>query len=382
MTSPAGFRAGAAACGLKGEGLLDVGVLAAEGSCASALVDTTSALPSAAVIHTRSLDRTTLAGVVVNAGCANAATGSPGIGDAAAMGAAGARGAGRAASEIAVCSTGTIGDRLRLDRVEAGIAEATAALGGDGGPAFAEAIRTTDRFAKSGAFVLALPSGSEIVIGAAAKGAGMIRPDMATMLAFVTTDAAVGPAQLAHLTSAAASASFNRISVDGQMSPSDTLLALAGGDGALLGGSDLDRFGAALRAVCRWLAIQMVKDGEGAEHAVRVRTSGAADLAEAERVARAVGESALVRTAIFGRDANWGRVAQAVGAALAGASGEIRDPEVRLDGIPVSDPAAAAVMERSEYDLEVELGRGDAGAELWASDLGYEYVRINAEYRT
>lgn len=388
MTSPAGFAAGAAACGLKADGALDIGLLAATGECVSALVDTTSALPSAAVVHTRGLDRSALAGVVVNAGCANAATGSPGIADAAAMAAAAAAAVDLPEGRLAVCSTGTIGDRLRNDLVAAGIVEAAQAFSASGGDDFAQAIRTTDRFAKSGAFLLRFPGGGQITIGAAAKGAGMIRPTMATMLAFVTTDAPVTAEDLGRATTSAAEGSFNRISVDGQMSPSDTLLVLASGAGALaprggvLTGADLERFQAALRTVCRWLAIQMVKDGEGAEHAVRVRVSGAADPAEARDVARSVGESSLVRTAIFGRDPNWGRVVQAVGAALAGAGGQVRDPVVRLDGIAVTDPGIAQVMERPEYDLEIELGRGRCAAELWASDLGYEYIRINAEYTT
>lgn len=289
---------------------------------------------------------------------------------------------------LAVCSTGTIGDRLRNDLVASGIAEASRAISPTAGADFAEAIRTTDRFAKSGAFLLRFAGGGQVTIGAAAKGAGMIRPTMATMLAFITTDARIDPEDLSRLTASAAAESFNRISVDGQMSPSDTLLVLASGAGALgpgngpLAEENLRRFGAALRAVCRWLAIQMVKDGEGAEHAVRVRVTGAADPAEARDVVRSVGESSLFRTAVFGRDPNWGRIVQAVGAALAGAGGEVHDPEVRLDGVAAADADAAAVMGRAEYDIEVALNRGGSSAELWASDLGHEYVRINAEYTT
>ncbi len=221
-----------------------------------------------------------------------------------------------------------------------------------------------------------------MTIGAAAKGAGMIRPDMATMLAYVTTDAVVAPEDLQAITAAAAADSFNRISVDAQMSPSDTLLVMAGAGGAPLHGADRDRFAAALTAVCRWLAIQMVKDGEGSEHAVRVVVSGARDDAEAEAVARAVGESSLVKTAVNGRDPNWGRVSQAVGQALAGAVDPVMEPVVSVDGVPYAAAEAAEVLAREEYDLEVALGRGDSGAELWVSDLGHAYVTINAEYHT
>ena len=234
---------------------------------------------------------------------------------------------------------------------------------------------------KGGAFRLRLSTGA-VVIGAAAKGAGMIRPDMATMLAYVTTDASLRADDLNRMVSAAAAASFNRISVDAQMSPSDTLLVMASGEGAPLAGADLDTFAAALTAVCRWLAIQMVKDGEGSDHAVRVVVSGARDEAEAHAVARAVGESSLVKTAIHGRDPNWGRISQSVGQALAGSADPVHEPIVSVDGVAFGSDAALEVMARQEYDLEVSLRRGDAGAEIWVSDLGHAYVTINADYHT
>ncbi len=184
------------------------------------------------------------------------------------------------------------------------------------------------------------------------------------------------------MTAAAAAASFNRISVNGQMSPSDTLLVMAGADGPPLAGGDRDRLLAALAAVCRWLAIQVVRDGEGARHAVRVLVSGARDPREAERVARAVGDSPLVKAAIFGRDPNWGRVTQAVGAALARRPGPFREPDIRVNGVPSASAEARLVLAQEEYDLGIDLGRGSAGAELWACDLTPEYVRINAEYHT
>ncbi len=381
MTTPAGFVAGSAACGLKTSGALDVGVLACEGACTSALVDTTSALPSAAVVHTRSLDPSALRGVVVNAGSANAATGSPGQDDAAKMTAHAEGLLDLPAGTLAVCSTGTIGDRLDLERVLPGIADAVASRSGDGGEDFNRAICTTDRAPKGGAFRLLL-SGADVVIGAAAKGAGMINPDMATMLAYVTTDARIETDDLGRITAAAAVGSFNRISVDGQMSPSDTLMVFAGGTGDPLEGANLERFAAALTAVCRWMAIQMVKDGEGAGHAVRVRITEAADAAEAEHVARHVGGSPLIKTAIFGRDPNWGRVSQAVGQALAGASGQVHEPRLTFDDAPADSVGVMATLERAEYDLGVALGRGDASAELWVSDLSYAYVELNAEYHT
>ena len=380
VTAPDGFRAAGVAAGLKGEGLPDLGLLVSDRPAQSALVDTPSALPSAAVTYTRSLHAGSLRGVVVNSGCANAATGEQGIVDARAMGEAAAAAAAVPVGSLAVCSTGVIGERLPMKVIAGGIDAAAAALSPDGGPEFGEAIRTTDAFAKGGTFRLAL-SGGDVTIGAAAKGAGMIRPDMATMLAYVTTDACVLPDDLLGLTRAAAAGGFNRISVDGQMSPSDTLLVLANGEGPPLEGDDLARFGDALRAICRYLAILMVKDGEGAEHAVRVVVEGALDDDEAERVVHAVGESALVRTAAYGRDANWGRVHQAVGQALARAGGHV-DFSLRFDGMLPDGAGIDEVMARPEYEMQVGLGRGDGRAEVFASDLGHGYVSVNADYRT
>ncbi len=381
VTSPPGFEAAGVACGLKPSGAFDLGVLRSLAPCASALVDTASALPSAPVRYNRGLDRARIRAVVVNAGTANAATGSPGLEDARAMAARAAARLGIDPGEVAVSSTGTIGDRIDMDMVGRGIDGAAAALSAGGGADFNLAICTTDRAPKGGAFRLAL-GGRAVTIGAAAKGAGMIRPGMATMLAYVTTDAPVAAADLQAITAAAAAGSFNRISVNGQMSPSDTLLVMAGGDGAPLAGGDRDRLAHGLEAVCRWLAIQMVKDGEGAGHAVRVVVTGARDAAEAETVVRAVGDSPLVKTAIFGEDPNWGRVSQVVGMALAGASGPVHEPVVTVDGVPYASAGAPEVLAREEYDLQVALRRGDAGAHVWVSDLGHGYITINAEYHT
>jgi glutamate N-acetyltransferase / amino-acid N-acetyltransferase len=381
VTAAPGFRAAGVACGLKASGALDLGILAADRPVASALVDTRNALPSAPVLRNRDLDRARIRAVVVNAGSANAATGSPGLDDADAMARRAAARLGILPEEVAVSSTGTIGDRIDLERVGPGIDAAAAALSPDGGPDFGQAICTTDRAPKGGAFRLALARG-EVLIGAAAKGAGMIAPAMATMLAYITVGAPVAPDDLQAMAVAASAGSFNRISVDGQMSPSDTLIVMAGGQGPALAGADRDRLAAALGAVCRWLAIQIVRDGEGATHAVRVVVDGARDVDEAEWVARAVGDSPLVKTAIFGRDPNWGRVTQAVGAALVGAPGPVAEPAITVDGVPAASPEAPAVLAREEYDLGIGLGRGEARAELWACDLGHEYVRINAEYRT
>jgi glutamate N-acetyltransferase / amino-acid N-acetyltransferase len=380
-TAPEGFQASGVACGLKPSSALDIGVLVSLRPTTSGMVDTASALPAAPVLRNRGLDRGAIRAAVVNAGKANAATGSAGLDDAHEMGARAARLLGLPASRVAVCSTGTIGERLDMDLVGPGIDAAVAGLGPEGAADFGRAICTTDRAPKGGAFRLELAGGT-VTIGAAAKGAGMISPNMATMLAYITTDAAIAADDLQAMTSAAAAASFNRISVDGQMSPSDTLLVMANGTGSPLAGAERDHFARALAAICRWLAIQMVKDGEGAEHVVRLLVDGGADDDEAERVARAIGNSPLVKTAVFGGDANWGRISQAVGQALVGAVGAVNEPVVSLDGIAFDDPAAAAVIGRDEYDLRVGLGRGAGAAELWVSDLTHAYVTLNAEYHT
>ena len=381
VTTPSGFAAAATACGLKPSGALDLGVLRSTRPAVSWMVDTTNALPSAPVRLNRTRNRAALQAVVVNAGTANAATGSPGLDDARRMSERAAERMGIDAANVAVCSTGTIGERVNLDRVLPAIDTACGDLDAAHGGDFNRAICTTDRAPKGGAFRLNLPDGP-VLLGMAAKGAGMIRPTMATMLAYLPTDAALTGEDLQAITRRAASESFNRISVDGQMSPSDTLIVMANGEGAPLTGRDLERMSDAVVSVCRWAAIQMVKDGEGAEHAVRVVVTGARDEPEAERVARAIGESPLVKCAIFGRDPNWGRISQAVGQALSRTPGVPADLSVTLDGLPLSDPRAAEVMALPEYDVEVALGRGSGSFALWASDLTHAYVNLNAEYRT
>lgn len=381
ITTPAGFDAAGIACGLKASGHLDLGVLVARRPTVSWLIDTTSALPSAPVLLNRANDRARFRAVVVNSGRANAATGADGLADARRMAELVADAVGCASSEVAVSSTGVIGERLDMDKIPPAIPAACAAAAPGGGADFGAAICTTDRTPKGGAFALDLSVGT-VHIGVAAKGAGMIRPTMATMLAYVTTDATLVADDLRRAVERAGTESFNRITVDGQMSPSDTLLVLAAADGTPLAGDDLARFSDALRAICRWTAIQMVKDGEGADHAVRCTVTGARDVAEAERVARGIAESPLIKAAIFGRDPNWGRISQSVGQSLAGAPGLAAEPEVWLDGVPLDDPGAHAVMARAEFDLVVAIGRGEAEWGLWLSDLTHAYVTLNAEYHT
>jgi glutamate N-acetyltransferase/amino-acid N-acetyltransferase len=358
-----GFRAGGAACGLKAGGGTDVGLLTCDaGPVPSALLLTRNASAAAPVRVCRErCERSAIAAAVVNSGNANAETGEVGFRDALAMRDEAAARLGVAPQSVAVAETGTIGVPLDAVRVQAGIRAAAGALSVSGGGEFAEAIMTTDRFPKR----CSLRAG-DVSISAQAKGAGMIEPGFATMLCFVQTDAAVANPEGA-LRGAVAS-SFERITVDGQMSTNDTVLLQASG----AAGAPLP--GGLLEAVLLQLALAVVADGEGATRVGRIEVSGAAGDEEAERVARAVANSPLVKTALFGRDPNWGRIAQAAGMALAGEELE----EIGSEAIDAAELAG----EGAEAEIGVRLRRGEGRAHVYFSDLGYEYVRINAEYTT
>lgn len=358
-----GFRAGAAHCGLKGGGKTDVGLIVCDAprvSSAVLLTRNASAAAPVRVCRTR-VDRGAVRAAVVNAGNANAETGEQGMADAWAMCEEAGAKLGLDPGAVAVAETGVIGVPLPIEAVLGGIGEAAGSLSAEGGMAFSEAILTTDRWPKS----CSLRAGG-VTISAQAKGGGMIQPNMATMLCFVQTDATVDDPDGA--LRAATDASFERITVDGQMSTNDTVLLQAtGGAGAPLPGGLLE-------AVLLQLAIEVVADGEGSSRVCRVRVESAASAAEAERVARAIANSPLVKTALFGRDPNWGRIAQAAGMALAGED---------LEEIGAGSIDAAELGEDSvEAELGLKLDRGGHSAHVWFSDLGYEYVRINAEYTT
>jgi glutamate N-acetyltransferase/amino-acid N-acetyltransferase len=358
-----GFRAGGAHCGLKGGGGTDVGLLVCDApQVASALVLTRNASAAAPVRVCRvRCDRGRVRAAVVNSGNANAETGEQGYADALAMCEAAAARLGVAPESVAVAETGTIGVPLPVEAVLAGIGEAAGSLRAEGGTAFSEAILTTDRWPKR----CTLRAGG-VTVSAQAKGAGMIQPDMATMLCFVQTDAVLDDPE-AELR-AAVDASFHRISVDGQMSTNDTVLLQ--GTGAA--GKPLPD--GLLEALLTQLALEIVRDGEGAARIARIAVGGAASQAEAERVARAIANSSLVKTALFGRDPNWGRIAQAAGAALAGEDLE----EIGPDSIDAAELGA----EVAEAEIGLVLRRGEGAAHVFFSDLGYEYVRVNAEYTT
>jgi glutamate N-acetyltransferase/amino-acid N-acetyltransferase len=358
-----GFRAGAAHCGLKGGGKTDVGLLLCDvESVSSSILLTRNASAAAPVRVCRErCERGAIRAAVVNAGNANAETGDRGYADAVAMCDAAAEQLGLRPESVAVAETGVIGVPLPVEAVLGGIGEAAGELSSDGGAGFSDAILTTDRWPKRCTVRV-----GGVTLSAQAKGGGMIQPDMATMLCFVQTDAVVEDPDAA--LRAACDASFQRITVDGQMSTNDTLLLQATG----AAGAPMPE--GLLEAVLLQLALEVVADGEGSSRVGRVQVDGAATEAEAERVARSIANSPLVKTALFGRDPNWGRIAQAAGMALAGEDLE----EIGAENIENTELAG----EQSEAEIGLRLDRGEHSAHVWFSDLGYEYVRINAEYTT
>jgi glutamate N-acetyltransferase / amino-acid N-acetyltransferase len=358
-----GFRAGGAHVGLKGGGKTDVGLLVCDAEeVASAFVLTRNASAAAPIRVCRDVvDATDVRAAVVNSGNANAETGEKGFADALAMSERAADALGLETAQVAVAETGVIGVPMPISGVLVGIEEAAAGLAPEGGAVFTEAISTTDRWSKHCTLTL-----DGVTLSAQAKGAGMIQPNMATMLCFIQTDAVVADPDAA--LRRAVDASFNRITVDGQMSTNDIVVLQATGDsGRPLPDGLLD-------AVLLQLAIEIVRDGEGAARAGRIDVSGAADQGEAERVARAIANSPLVKTALYGRDPNWGRIAQAAGAALAGADLD----EIGSDAIEAEELGA----DTPEANIALRLSRGDARAHVYFSDLGHEYVSLNAEYTT
>jgi len=383
---PAGFTAAGVAAGLKPSGKPDLGLLLSDRPASAAGVFTTNRVRAAPVIACeQQLARGTARAIVVNAGNANACTGARGVEDARAMIAATADALGVDLAEVLVASTGIIGVPMDMDKVRAGIGAAAGSLSPAGAMDLASAICTTDTTVKT---ARASWNGSSIV--GVAKGAGMIAPEMATMLAFVATDAAVDPVVLQEVLRAVTPDSFGSISVDGCMSTNDTVLLLANG----ASGSDPvttpdQGFTAALGAVCASLARQIVADGEGATKVVTIEVIGAADRAEARSLAGRVADSVLLRCAIHGADPNWGRVLAALGTA-----GVAFDPDVVdvwLGGEKLCDggaigpgdrEVARAHMQGAEVDIRVDMHRGSAGARMLTNDLSAEYVRINSEYTT
>lgn len=393
VTAPGGFLAAGVACGIKASGRPDLALLVAAQPASAAGVFTENRAAAAPV----RLSRAHLAAsggraraIVTNSGCANACTGPEGDADAREMAVLAARLLGADVSDVLVASTGVIGVRLPMEAVRRGIHAAVATLAPDGGAAAAAAILTTDTGPKTHAVEVSTPGG-RFRVGGMAKGAGMIAPRLATMLAYLTTDAAVEPAGLHAALVEACRDTFNAITVDGEPSTNDSVFALASGASSVTVGRSLHgALVAGLRAVAHELALAIVRGGEGATKLVRVVVTGAISDDEARLAARAIATSLLVKTALHGGDPNWGRLIAAAGrsgAALALERAHVRiGPHVLFEaGQPFDDraPTAAAYLRGAELEIEVGLGTGGGGtAAMYTCDLSAEYVRINAEYRT
>ena len=389
---PGGFRAAGVAAGLKPSGNHDVGLLVCDAETpVSAARFTATGTPAAPVLVSRErchLDA--LRAVLVNSGCANAATGQRGLDDAAKTQGAAALAVGVHPAEVALASTGGISHLLPVELVLKGILAARPLLDQDGDTPFQQAIQTTDLFEKRANLEVELPSGT-VKLSAQCKGAGMISPNFATMLCFVETDAAMSAATADLLLGVCVKRSFDRASVDGQLSTNDTaILICSGASGVHVEAESEDelRFGEALDALLRALAIMMVTDGEGAKRIARVVVRGG-NVDGVEAAARAVANSPLVKTALHGGDPNWGRIVQAVGGALLGTAPLAVD--ISIEGIQVcsagtaihyDEPALSAAVQRLEVEYEIDLPGDGVETEVFFSDLSHEYVTINADYTT
>ena len=394
VTAPAGFQSAAVAAGIKKKpGALDLVLLAADRPVPTAALFTTNLAQAAPVlISRRHLELTAgiARAIVVNAGCANACTGEDGLANATRMTREVAAALHCRSEEVLVASTGVIGVALPMPKVTAGIAQAVPVLARGNGSAVAQAIMTTDPFPKECAVTVETARG-RFTVGGTAKGSGMIEPNMATMLGFLTTDADVPPALLRRALAESARDTFNAITVDGDTSTNDCVVAMASG----ASGIDIDEESyaallAGMVAVSRELAIGIVRGGEGATKLVTVNVRDARSIADARRVAKTIANSPLVKTAIHGADPNWGRIVAAAG--RAGVDFDINRVTVRVggvllfeNGLPHDDaaPKAEAHLREAEIQLDVDLGTGgSADTTVWTCDLSAEYVRINGEYRT
>jgi glutamate N-acetyltransferase/amino-acid N-acetyltransferase len=387
-----GFRAAGTACGIKRSGKADLALVASDLPCVSAVVFTRNKVAAAPVAWGKALrNRSRLRGIVVNSGNANACTGASGVRAVRETSRAACEALGLPKDSLLVGSTGVIGVPLPVEKIVRALPLLAGRLSARGIPAAGEAIRTTDAFPKRGVRTLRV-RGRTITLGGIAKGAGMIAPNMGTMLAYAFTDAALLPADARRLFLSAVGASFNRIVVDGDTSTNDTAALFANGASGLppLSGGDLAGFGEALRSLLLDLALMIVRDGEGATRVVRLSVNGARSDAEADRGARAVASSLLVKTAVHGADLNWGRVIAALG--RAGISLDPMKVAMRFAGETLlrrgmrpdlaAERRAAPRIRKEAYGIDVDLGIGKGSSHVYFSDLTAEYVRINSGYRS
>ena len=392
ITSPKGFLASGVRAGIKEKGE-DLALIVSEKPAAGAGVFTTNLFSAAPVVISRSrLPSSSARAIIANSGNANACTGNQGIQDALEMASETARVLGVAAEDVLVASTGIIGRRMPMDNIRYGIARAVALLSVDGGSAAARAIMTTDTRPKEALVELSI-GGAQVRIGGIAKGAGMICPNMATMLCFITSDVAITPQMLQFCLSRAVNISFNCLTVDGDTSTNDSVIMLANGlaNNPLISspGPVLDEFQAALDSVAVSLAKQIARDGEGATKLVEITVEGANSFEDARQIAKTVANSALVKTALFGCDPNWGRIL-----AAAGRSGVPLDPKsvslklgdiLLVDGgepLPLSESEAHKLLQNAEVSILLSVGDGPGNATVWTCDFSYDYIKINAEYHT
>jgi glutamate N-acetyltransferase/amino-acid N-acetyltransferase len=394
VTTARGFTAGATYAGLKtyAEDKLDLGLILSEVPCVAAGVFTSSTIRSGSVtVNKERLSGGPLRGIVVNAGIANAFVGDQGYKDAREMAALAARRLKVRPEEVLVCSTGITGVELPMSLIRAGIERIE--LSPEGGSAVARAIMTTDTRPKEVAVTFEV-DGRRVHMGGITKGSGMIHPNMATMLAFITTDAVVEPAFLQVALREVADASFNMLTIDGDTSPNDTLLVLANGlagNRPIAAGSPAGAtFKEALSRVCVHLTKEMARDGEGATHLIEVEVEGAKDTADARKAARTIASSSLVKSAVHGADPNWGRVVAALG--RSGAAAEegkvdlfINGVCIVQDGTPIPfhrDAVVKLMREEPEVSFRLNLNLGDGRATAWGCDLTEQYVVINSAYTT
>jgi glutamate N-acetyltransferase/amino-acid N-acetyltransferase len=396
VTTPQGFWAGAVCAGMYASGPkaggLDLGILFSDRECTSGGVLTRNMVRSAPVyVNEKRFPAGNLRGVITNSGNANAPFGDAGITEATEMASLGARMVGAPDEQFAVCSTGVTGVLIPMEKIRAGVPLIIASR--EGGPDFATAIMTTDTMSKQTA--VAVKDGDRVLytVGGCCKGSGMIHPNMATMLAYVTTDASVERSFMQKVVREVADATFNMVTVDGDTSCSDTLLAMAngaaGGAAIAAGSPEGAQFKAALLEVCTQLSRKLARDGEGASHLVTVSVTGAQDEAIARNVAKTVALSSLVKTAVAGNDPNWGRILVAAG--RSGSPVEPTRTTVTLEGevlfdrgkvLPFDEYALHELMKQEEVVIGIDLGSGSASATAWGCDLTTEYVHINADYRT
>lgn len=393
VTFAKGFTAAGVKAGIKKSGNLDVAVIYTKTQAVVAGTFTQNKVAAASVYVSKEVVATgTAHAIVANAGCANACTGQQGLDDAHKMAQIAADELGVNADDVIVGSTGVIGVNLPMDKLEAGIKDAVANLSADGSDNAGRAIITTDTHSKSVTCEFEL-SGKTVRMGAIAKGSGMIRPNMATMLCYITTDIAIDQALLQKAVSGCVEKSFNMISVDGDMSTNDMVIVLANGEAnnakITEENADYQIFFDKLMMLCTELAKQIAADGEGASKFLTINVKGAKSFADAKTVGMAIANSPLVKTAFFGEDPNWGRVICAVG--YSGADMVPEKTVVKFGGITIfangtgatyDEKALAHVMKQKDIVIDIELNMGQEDATVWSCDLSYEYVKINGEYHT